>query len=146
MRYIVIRSVNKLLERIHAVIVICPENRHAVIVICPENRHADSDLSLLNTSSTYPWPHGAMVARLTPDQKVGCSSHSGVNFFFFSTLLLVRAISIFFSTSMSTFAVFRDVYLILIFALSLSMVLTELDLLENIYIVINLIFTCICIF
>ena len=23
------------------------------------------------------WPYGAMVARLTPDQKAGCSSHSG---------------------------------------------------------------------
>ena len=23
-------------------------------------------------------PHGATVARLTPDQKVGCSNHSGV--------------------------------------------------------------------
>ena len=26
----------------------------------------------------YNRPYGAMVARLTPDQKVGCSSHSGV--------------------------------------------------------------------
>ena len=27
-------------------------------------------------------PYGAMVARLTPDQKVGCSSHPGVTLFY----------------------------------------------------------------
>ena len=30
----------------------------------------------------YQWPYGAMVARLTPDQKAGCSSHSGVMYNF----------------------------------------------------------------
>ena len=30
----------------------------------------------------YTWASGAMVARLTPDQKVECSSHSGVTYFF----------------------------------------------------------------
>ena len=28
------------------------------------------------------WPYGAVVARLTPDQKAGCSSHSGVMYNF----------------------------------------------------------------
>ena len=27
------------------------------------------------------WPYGAMVARLTPDQEVGCSNHSWANIF-----------------------------------------------------------------
>ena len=31
-------------------------------------------------SLSYMWPYGAMVARLTPDQNVGCSSPSGVTF------------------------------------------------------------------
>ena len=30
----------------------------------------------------YLWLYGAMVARLTPDQKAGCSSHSGVMYNF----------------------------------------------------------------
>ena len=36
----------------------------------------------------YVWPYGAMVARLTPDQKAGCSSHSGVMYIFFQLLFL----------------------------------------------------------
>ncbi len=41
------------------------------------------DVGTCQYCTGYPWPHGAMVARLTPDQKVGCSSHSGVIHFFF---------------------------------------------------------------
>ena len=35
----------------------------------------------------YEWLRGAMVARLTPDQKVACSNHVGVSIFDFFTLL-----------------------------------------------------------
>ena len=35
-------------------------------------------IGLQNDMNAYHWPRGAMVARLTPDQKVACSSHVGV--------------------------------------------------------------------
>ena len=45
------------------------------------------------------WRYGAMVARLTPDQKVGCSSHSGViNVFFLFMFRLFVQHHIVFST------------------------------------------------
>ena len=31
-------------------------------------------------------PHGATVARLTPDQKVGCSNHSGVTLIYLGVI------------------------------------------------------------
>ena len=32
-------------------------------------------IGLQNIMNAYRWPRGAMVARLTPDQKVACSNH-----------------------------------------------------------------------
>ena len=39
-------------------------------------------INLFVETVTHQWIRGAMVARLTPDQKVACSIHVGFNFFF----------------------------------------------------------------
>ena len=46
----------------------------------PEKRPGWAELRSLKGSKVRDplWPRGAMVARLTPDQKVACSSHVGV--------------------------------------------------------------------
>ena len=41
-------------------------------------RYISGTLGLQSNINAYHWPRGAMVARLTPDQKVACSNHVGV--------------------------------------------------------------------
>ena len=53
------------------------------------NPDFETDISL-NTSLTGSGPCGATVARLTPDQKVACSNHVGVNVAFLSYPLEVN--------------------------------------------------------
>ena len=40
-------------------------------------------IKMLDFNVYFIGPRGATVARLTPDQKVACSNHVGVNFFLF---------------------------------------------------------------
>ena len=55
-------------------------NRLSVLTLSNNFRFTFVMLQLmLSTIKLLEWPYGAMVARLTPDQKVGCSSHSGVS-------------------------------------------------------------------
>ena len=42
---------------------------------------------LIIIKQSQPWIRGAMVARLTPDQKVACSIHVGFNSHFFSSII-----------------------------------------------------------
>ena len=57
-------------------------------------------IKILDVASSNKWIRGAMVARLTPDQKVACSIHVGFNsqlfcFFFFYKLFFAGKLTLY---------------------------------------------------